>query len=207
MFDQPPNTIENFTEFEATFPNIDKEQLRATLEEVGAVLIRPEFMMTRVAYHLPSGHQKPNIWARVRDEGDKITMSVKMIAGPGIDGQKEALVQVDSFDQAEIILLTLGCTRKSLQQNLREIWELDGVAICIDTWPFLPPFVEVEGPNEADVKKISEALGFSYTNAQFCAVDTLYSQTYGIPTMVVNIIPAITFDGPDPFNSSYPDEV
>lgn len=189
-------------EYEATFPNIDKDDVRERLKKAGAELVKPEFMQKRVVFNLPSGHEIEGGWLRVRDEDDKITMSLKVVTSGGIDNQKEICLSVDNFENAALFLKSIGCTAKGdgHQESMREIWKLDGVEICIDEWPFLEPFVEVEGESEEKVKKVSEKLGFDYGKALFCAVDTLYSNKYGVTTEHVNKeLAVITFDGKNPF--------
>ena len=86
-------------EFEATYTKIDKDEVRSRLKKVGANLIKPEFMQKRVVFHLPEGHEKAGAWARVRDEGDKITMSIKQSVDNGkIDEQFETCFEVSDFD-------------------------------------------------------------------------------------------------------------
>ena len=189
-------------EYEATFANIDKDEIRGRLEKVGAELVKPEFMQKRVAFYLPKGHEIEGGWLRVRDEGDKITMSLKVVNAGNIEEQKEICLTVDNFENAALFLKSIGCAAKGdgHQESMREIWMLDGVEICIDEWPFLEPFVEVEGENEDAVKGVSEKLGFDYNEALFCAVDTLYSNKYGVTTEHVNKeLAVVTFDGKNPF--------
>jgi adenylate cyclase class 2 len=127
-------------------------------------------------------------------------MRVKSIEGEGIESQKESCVTVDSFKQAESLLTQLGCDRKAYQETKRELWMLDGVEVTIDTWPFLEPFVEVEGSSEAVVQAVAEKLGFDWSQAKFCAVDTLYSEKYDISTdQINNHTPEILFDMANPF--------
>lgn len=40
-------------EYEATFPNIDKDEVRTKLRNSGAVLKRPEYLQRRVVFSLP----------------------------------------------------------------------------------------------------------------------------------------------------------
>lgn len=189
-----------YTEFEATFTNIDKDDIRNRLKNAGAKLIRPEFMQKRVVFNLPQGHEIPGGWLRVRDEGDKITMSLKIVNGDKIEDQKETQLTVNSFDEAATILETIGCDKKAYQESKRELWELDGAEITIDEWPFLEPFVEIEGKSEEEVKNVSEKLNFDYSKAKFCAVDVLYSEKYGISQdKINNHTPEILFNGQNPF--------
>lgn len=187
-------------EYEATFPNIDKDEIRQKLEEVGAVLARPEFLQKRVTFNLPKGHEIEGGWLRVRDEGDKIMMTLKVVDGDKIHDQKEISLRVDDFEEAVKLLVAVGCQKKSYQETKRELWVLDGVEITIDEWPYLEPFVEVEGKSEEAVKKISEKLGFDYGKALFCCVTTIYNMKYGVAEEIINNqMPKITFEGKNPF--------
>lgn len=187
-------------EYEATFTNINKDEIRGKLKEAGAKLVRPEFTQRRVTFNLPKGHDNRNAWLRVRDEGDKITLSLKAVDGEKIENQKEICLQVDNFEEAEKLLVEIGCVKKSYQVTKREIWNLDEVEIMIDEWPFLEPLLEIEGKNEKDVKEASQKLGFDYSKAKFCAVGTLYAEKYNLPEGIINNkTPLITFDTENPF--------
>lgn len=187
-------------EYEATYTKIDKNDIRQKLEQVGAKLVRPEFLQKRVTFNLPEGHEIAGGWVRVRDEVDKITMSLKVIDGTNIENQKEILLDVNNFEDARTLLATLGCREKAYQENKRELWVLNDVEITIDEWPFLEPFVEVEGLSEESVRLVSEKIGFNYKDALFCAITTLYSQKYGLDENVINNqTPKIVFDMENPF--------
>jgi len=187
------------TEYEATFINIDKEDIRGRLKNANAKLIRPEFLQKRVTFGVPNGSYK-HAWARVRDESDKITMSFKAVLGDKIEDQKEVILVIDSFKEGIRFLESLGYKRKSYQETRREIWDLDGVEVCIDEWPFLEPFVEIEGTTKDRVKKVSDKLGFDYNQAVFGPVGSAYSKKYNIPEDIINNhIPKIIFDMENPF--------
>lgn len=189
-----------YTEFEATYTNIDRSDIKSRLIKAGARLIKPEFMMKRVTFNLPTSTKLPGSWLRVRDEGDRVTMSLKVIDGAEISDQREICLTVSDFEQAVELLETIGAQRKAFQESRREIWQLDEVEVCLDEWPYLEPFVEVEGSSEAAVKQASQKLGLDYHQAQFCAVGTLYAKKYGLPEETVNNQTArITFSDPNPF--------
>lgn len=189
-------------EYEATFPNINKNEIRERLKKAGAVLVRPEFLQKRCTFNLPSGHEISGGWLRVRDEGDKITMTLKVVDGDKIENQKEIILKVDNFSEAEEFLVSIGCHKKSYQETKREMWTLGGVEVDIDEWPYLEPYVEIEGKNEEEVKKVSEKLGLEYSKALFCCVTTLYQMKYGTSEEIINNqIPEITFKGGNPFEN------
>lgn len=187
-------------EYEATFENVDKDAVRAKLKAAGATLARPEFMQKRVVFNLPKGHEIPGGWLRVRNEGDKVTMSLKVVNGDRIEDQKEICLTVDDVDNAVAFLTAIGAERKAYQETKRELWTLDGTEITIDEWPFLEPFVEVEGSDEAAVRAASEKVGFDYSAALFCSVDTLYARKYGFDEDVFNNqSDLVVFDMENPF--------
>jgi len=189
-------------EYEATFSNIDKDNIRKQLLQAGAQLVRKEFLQKRVVFSLPPGQEIEGAWLRVRDEGDKITMSLKIVDGDKIINQRETKLVVDSFAEARDFLLGIGCREKAYQESKRELWKIDEVEITIDEWPFLEPFVEVEGSSEIEVKNISEKIGFDYNQAKFCSVDTLYQEKYGASLDYINNhMPKILFTMDNPFLS------
>ncbi|MDO8264907.1 MAG: CYTH domain-containing protein, partial [Candidatus Parcubacteria bacterium] len=161
------------TEYEAKFVNINKDEIRKRLETASAELIKPEFMQKRVVFNLPN-KSDGFYWARVRDEGDKITMSFKQtFSEQKIENQKEVSLVINDFKKGVEFLEAIGCQRKGYQETKREIWELNGVEICIDEWPFLEPFIEIEGKSKEEVKEVAQKLGFDYSKARFCATGLL----------------------------------
>ncbi len=186
-------------EYEATFLNIDKDEVRRKLKNAGAELIRPEFLQKRFAFN-PAAMNTPYCWARVRDEGDKITMTYKESGRDKIEDQKEINLIVDDFDKAVEFLEAVGCHKKAFQESKREIWHLDKVEICLDEWPFLEPYVEVEGKSEEEVKKVSEKIGFGWNKARFCSVEAFYAEKYSLdPEIICNKTPKIVFNMENPF--------
>lgn len=186
-------------EYEATFLDIDKEDIRKKLKVIGAELIKPEFMQKRVVFNSPQGYDGQT-WVRVRDEQDKITMTYKKISGDKIEDQKEINLIIDNLENGVEFLKVLECQEKSYQETKRELWKFDGVEVCIDTWPFLEPYVEVEGKSEEKVKEVSEKLGFDYSKALFCAATLIYNMKYGVSFDIIdNHTPRITFDMENPF--------
>jgi adenylate cyclase class 2 len=188
------------TEYEATFSNINKDEVRQRVKAAGAKLIHAERLMRRTVFTPPRRENIEDSWLRVRDEGDKTTMSLKVVSGHSIEDQKESYLEVNDYDAAVDFLKSIGCQQKAYHETKREMWDLDGVDICIDEWPFLEPFVEVEGKDEAAVRAVSEKIGFNYQKAIFCAVDYQYSQKYGLSEHEINNnTPKIAFEMENPF--------
>lgn len=187
-------------EIEAQFLDIDKDEIRRRLTKVGAKLVKPEVLMQRVVFDTG-----PHSFARVRDEGGgKIVMTYKNISDDNsIMGTKEVNVVIDDYARGVEFMRGCGLEEKAEQESLRETWvyeDSDGeVEICIDTWPWIPSFIELEGPSESSVWRLAELLGFSREMAKFGSVDTTYKHYYGVDTDIVNLhTPKILFEGERP---------
>ena len=179
-------------EIEAQFLDIDKDDVRAKLKEMGAKLVKPEILMQRHVFY--TGEHS---FARVRDEGGgKIIMTYKNISDDhSILGTKEVNVKIDNYENGILFLKGCGLETKAEQETYREIWEYGDVEICIDTWPWIPTFVEVEGPSEAEVWATAEKMGLKKSQAKFGSVDTTYQHYYGVEPDIVNLhTPKILFD-------------
>ena len=182
-------------EIEATFLSVDKELTRSKLKEIGFKLQIPEYMMRRKTFDFPPvpGRKK---WGRVRQESDKITITVKEIKGGGINDTYEVEMVVDDFDTACSFFEACDVKATAYQENKREVWVNNGVEVTIDTWPSLNPFVEVEGESEEVVKKVSSELGFDFEQAVFGSIDFVYEKELGISHETIIKLPEITFENP-----------
>ncbi len=181
------------SEIELKFCPVDKDEMRKKLSNVGFIMTSPEFLMQRVTLHNPN---LPDRWARVRQEYGKITLTIKRVLKEAIDGTEEEEVNVSSFEGAIDLMIAAGFRKTSYQENYRETWDKDGVEAAIDTWPGLPPLVELEGPDESSVYNAVELLGLDRNEAKFGSVDYTYERVMGIPRKVIYTIPEITFANP-----------
>lgn len=183
-------------EIEAQFLDIKKDEIRKKLAEIGAKLVKPEVLMKRVVFDLIPGQ-----FVRVRDEGGgKIVMTYKNVQDDkSIMGTKEVNVTIDDYENGILLLKSCGLEEKAEQESLRETWiyNIDGkeVELCIDTWPWIPTFLEIEGPSEKVVWDTAEKLGLKKEQAKFGSVDTTYEHYYGVDPDIVNFhTPKILFD-------------
>lgn len=187
-------------EFEATYLDVNKDEARKLLKRLGGMLSKAEFLQRRIVFSLPLGHEIKGGWLRVRDEGGKITLTLKVVDGDNIEGQKEVLLNIDSLEKADQLLQLIGCKRNAYQESKREIWKIDGVEVTIDEWPFLEPYIEIEGTSKEDVIRVSNKLGYDFKDALFCSVDKIYSLKYGISEEIINKqTPELKFTMKNPF--------
>jgi len=182
------------TEIEAKFLDIDLDSMRKKLQDIGATMVYPERMMKRKNFDHPDGRlQKMSGWVRVRDEGDQITLAYKQLNDRSITGTKEVEMVVSDFDAAKLFLESIGLVQTSYHETKREKWMKDGVEIVLDTWPWIPSFIEIEGPTEAEVRAIAGELGLDWTKAVFGSVEIAYQAVFDVTQEEVDNWPLITF--------------
>ena len=165
------------TEYEAKFVNISTSEIRQKLRSLGGSSEKPERLMRRVTIDSPKMKQNKG-YLRVRDEGDRVTMTYKQFDKPSVDGAKEHEVSVDNFEETIAILEAAGLPYTSFQESKRETWRLGDAEIVIDKWPWLAPYIEIEANNEHIVRKTAEALDLSWGDAIFGDVMAAYRVQY-----------------------------
>ena len=167
-------------EIEVKFLQIDVEVMREKLQAVGAKLVKPMRLMRRaIVDHADLRLQKDkNGYIRVRDEGDKVTLTYKQFDALSIDGAKEIELTVSSFSDAIAFLEAAGLIVRSFQESKRETWTLDEAEVVIDEWPWLKPYIEVEADDEVTLKNAAERLGFDWASAVHGDVMVAYRAEY-----------------------------
>lgn len=187
------------TEFEAKFVNIDLNELRQKLKACGGKLDQPMRLMRRVTIDTPAMKEK-DAFVRVRDQGDKVTLTYKQFDDLSVDGAKEFEIEVSDFQQTVDLLAAAGLPHGSYQESKRETWQIGTTEIVLDVWPWLNPYAEIEGNNEEDVRKVASKLGFTWENAVFGDVMAAYRMQY--PHLqshdTVGNIPTVKFGDPLP---------
>ena len=165
-------------EYEAKFLAVDVAGLQAKLTELGAVQAFPRTLLTRKIFE--NDALDGGAWLRLRDEGSRSTLTLKQVTdATTIDGTKEIETEVADLHAMADILRRLGLTEVRYQENYREEWRLGKVAFDFDTWPGLPPFLEIEGPDEASVRQAASLLELDYSDARFGSVDEIYRSEAG----------------------------
>lgn len=169
-------------EIEVKFYPVDKDDVRRKLAKIGAKLVQPEVLTRIIVFNSKFNPSIKCHYIRVRDEGDGVTMSVKINAreDQGIADTKEIKVAVDDFDKTVEILKCLSLRQSGNQEKLRETWQLGNVEIAIDTWPELETYIEIEGPSEEDVKRTAEAMGFDWEKRIITSVIEIFMKKYSL---------------------------
>jgi adenylate cyclase class 2 len=191
------------TEIEAKSLDVDHDALRAKLRALGATLEQPMRLLRR--YNLDFADRRLRDqpegggWVRVRDEGDKVTLSYKQLNDRTLHGTKEICVTVNSFDDAKALLEAIGLGPTSYQETRRESWRLGDLQIELDQWPWTKPYIEIEAPDESSLKDIFAKLDLAWDTAVFGSVEVVYRGEYDISDEEFDALSVpFTFEAPVP---------
>lgn len=187
------------TEYEAKFVNVDIDDIRNRLKQAGAILEKPMRLMRRVTIDTPD-MKKRDAFVRIRDEGDRTTITYKQFDALSVDGAKEHEIVVSDFSEAVVLLAAAGLPHGSFQESKRETWVFGDVEIVIDEWPWLAPYIEVESDGVEKVRDFSKKLGFDWSDAVFGDVMAAYRLQYSHLTNkdTVGNLPEVKFGNPLP---------
>lgn len=168
------------TETEVKFLNVNIDDIRAKLEANGAVCEQPMVDMKRaiIDYQDRRLETEQDAFIRVRDEGKVVTVSFKKFESLEFGGAREYTNTVEDFDTMVNIFTAAGLNVKSYQESRRETWKVGEVEVVIDEWPWLNPYIEIEGQNQDEIKELASKLGFDWNDAVFGAVNEAYRQQY-----------------------------
>lgn len=189
-------------EIEAIFLDVDIDETRQKLSSLGAKCKLPMQDMKRTLFDYPDRRlmRGANSWIRIRDEGDHVSLTFKRLEEGNLHGAQEIETTVSSYDDTVAIFEAMGMFKFSVQETKRETWTAGDCLVMIDQWPWINPYVEIEGPSEAQIKQLAEKMGYKWDNAVFGSVASVYRLKYPdiLPEEKISSIEEVKFDLPPP---------
>ena len=168
-------------EIEAKFLNCTHEDIRQKLRSIGAHCEFPMRLMRRAIIDYPDRRLQtsiPNSYIRVR----------------------EIEVVVDSFQKTVDVFTAVGLEVVSMQESKRETWKYKECEVVLDEWPWLNPYIEIEGESEENLKDLATKLELRWTDAVFGDVMVAYRAQYPHLTaeQTIGKLPEVRFNTPLP---------
>ena len=184
-------------EIEVVFLEVDTEKLEKTLDEIGAVKVKDTFYK-HTAFDYPDYRlDKDNSWIRLRDDGEKTTLTYKKRLGvtsqdgsTNDEGMEEIEIVVDGYENTKHFLTAIGLIEKHEAEKKRTRWKKGTTFFDIDTWPGIPTLLEIEATRWRDIEEATTLLGFKKEDWKICSIN----QIYRLYNMDVNDYQKITFD-------------
>ena len=174
----------DYQEIEVRFLEINKDDLAARLNKLGAIDHGEDLLEERIIFDKDLLWQRAAKFMRIRTKGGKTTLAYKNRENPhepSAHGTEEIEFEVSDPELAQALLSRLGYEPFRYQQKKRHSFTFGDVSVDIDTWPKVPTYVELEGNSEDDLKAAAKELGLDWTNVEFRDPKLVIEQVYGIP--------------------------
>ncbi len=162
-------------EIEKRFKKFDYTEIKKNFKELEIKKVHG-ILFKLASYKSP----KEGYTVRIRDEGTKITFTIKQIKGGANKYDIEYEVIVDNYNMIDQMIQLMGLQKLYDLHKYREIYKTKNgkSEIIFDHFPGLPPYMEVESKNEKELNSVMKKLGLN-DEENFTAKD-LYFQHYGI---------------------------
>lgn len=150
------------TEIETRFLEIDKTSLLAQLAALSARDLGEE-RLDEVIYHAADGSWVgKRKFIRLRKTKDKVKLTYKENVAQAIDSAREIELLVSDMEKCGELFEKIGLKAMRRLVKFRHTLELGNVTLDIDTWPKVPPYVELEGSSVEALQAACEQLGLEW---------------------------------------------
>lgn len=119
-------------------------------------------------------------WIRLRQNGDKIELTIKYIYNDQdeyeLEDVKEVEILVNDFDTANKLVEEMGYFRTKKLEKKRIEYKLNNLEIVIDDAPMLEPYIEIEGNSSDEIYDLVNKLGYTKEDVRIINVHDLYKE-------------------------------
>lgn len=160
-------------EIEKRFKNFNYKNIKQLLK-INNIKKEGSYLYKIIMFH----SLKEGQIIRIRDEGTKITFTIKQKNPNNYSTEYEVIV--NDYMMIEQMLYQLNITKNYDLHKIREIYRTsdNNSEIIFDHYPGLPPYIEIESKTENELNKLMKVLGLK-DEKSFHAGD-LYTNLYNI---------------------------
>jgi adenylate cyclase, class 2 len=164
-------------EKEYKYLNIEKSILLTKIEKLESYR---KIFFKRAVFDVPGRSG----WMRLRSENAETKLAIKEKRSDGFTFETE--ISVGSFEETITILNYLGYKPRAIQENIRHEAFIEGCQVCLDEWPLIQPYVEIEFEDIDKLGLVENRLGLSEENRSLKDVESMYKEI-GIDIKVTNV--------------------
>lgn len=175
-------------EYEARFLEIDRDEIINKIKALGGILKQSKTVYKRAVFKLCDSNTG---FVRVRDEGDKVTLTAKIYKDPKFPQEYELQIK-DEFENGQAFLQALNLSEKAYHETMREKWRIpfgkkyELCEVAIDYIPGLPMYAEVECKTLQDLNKSIKLLGLDKTKMRTGGYGDVFVEYYGVTKKQIN---------------------
>ena len=177
-------------EYEGRMLDVSPAEIREKARALGGHMKAPLTLYRRSVFKLCDIERG---FVRVRDEGDKTTLTAKIFKNKDFPEEYELKIQ-DSFESGQAFLRALNLTEKAYHETIREKWFIprrvgstrELCELTIDYIPGLPAYSEIECKSQRDLRHACKLLGVKYGDLLFGGYGNVFMHYYGMSAKDIN---------------------
>lgn len=181
----------NNTELEVRFINLDIPSIKQKLKELGAKNHGEDFLREVMIYDKDFTWREERKVVRIRKTKKQTLVAFKHHSTTGSTHAKEIEFEVTDGEKVQQFLEAIGLKTYRIQEKKRHTYTLSNVTIDIDTWPTMPPYIELEGKSEKELKDLASLLGIDWKDVILRDAAYVIKHYYNIPVLDLKLF---TFD-------------
>lgn len=170
------------TEVEVKILDVDPETIAGKMKDLEATEVRSERLT--VDWFRPADVENDDVsrwFLRVRESSagnNEITWKSKTASHDGARVHEEINLSIDDPQKAREFFQALGFPGAGHQEKDRTTWTKDGWTFCLDTYPGMPSWLEIEGRDGTHIREAVALLGLqdheSLVEGERVAISTKY---------------------------------
>jgi len=179
-------------EYEIKFPKINIKEITQKILDLNAVKVMDRFLYKRYISDL-----NDHSFIRLRTTPDGASITIKESVGDWAGHLLEQEMFIKDFEEGKLFVdwfiknNLIKDPNLRYQENYRTMYKLGKIEFCIDEWPLIHPFLEIEAPNEKLIKEVVEKLGLNWDKGMKGSVNNLALKLYKIDLASYKLL---TFD-------------
>jgi adenylate cyclase class 2 len=176
----PPYLLLATLEIETKVLQVNPQQIAERLEKLGAKKVE-ETQLFVDWFRFPS--QEQEWYLRVRSYSDKkveITWKGKSQVQGISRAHPEINLLVENHVQAKALFESIGLVCYAHQEKYRTSWELGNIHFDLDTYPHMPPYLEIEADSDETIQKMVQQLNLSSHRTSSEGERVLIEKEYGL---------------------------
>ncbi|MCA9496254.1 MAG: class IV adenylate cyclase [Nanoarchaeota archaeon] len=155
-------------EIELKFLNINVEEIKTKIENLGAVLKynsqTESYPFLAKGFHSSDSNMK---YLRIRKINEDIQITYKDPAKKSdMTIREEIEIKVDNYENAILLLEKLGFEKGKVFRKHRMHYDLGDIHFELDTLENIPTYLEIETKTELEMKNICSKLGLDISNGK-----------------------------------------
>ncbi len=174
-------TLKMQIEYEIKFSPINIQEISSKIGKLGGIKVMDRFLYKRFICDI-NNHS----FIRLRTTPQGASITIKESNGDSAGHLLEQEMYINNFDEGKMFIewfiknKLISDPNLRYQENIRTMYKIDDIELCIDEWPLLEPFVEIEAPSENDLENIVKKLDLDFTKGLKGSVNNLAIKLYNI---------------------------